>query len=259
MIQNEIMKVVEQRELTESIFELTLQGSLATDIKEPGQFVHVKTANGIAPLLRRPISISSYDASNSTMTMIYRATGKGTKLLSKKKAGELVDILGPLGNGFPVGQVNKGESVVIVGGGIGVPPLYQLSKNLTEKGATVTQILGFQSREAVFYEQEFARLGDTYVLTADGSYGRKGFVTAQLEKLNMAYDFMYACGPTPMLRALEKNYGGDNLYLSLEERMGCGIGACFACVCHTADDPSGSSYRKVCSDGPVFRSGEVII
>ena len=259
MIKKETMKVLAHKELAPSIFELTLQGELVSEMKKPGQFVHVKTTQGTEPLLRRPISISSYNKSKKEFTMIYRAEGKGTTLLSRRKQLEGVDILGPLGNGFPVDEAKAGETALLVGGGIGVPPLFQLSKMLVARGVRVIHVLGFQTRAAVFYEEEFRELGDTYIATVDGSYGTKGFVTTVIEKLGVTFETIFSCGPTPMLKALESGYGDKKLYLSLEERMGCGIGACFACVCHTTDAPEGFSYKKVCSDGPVFRSGEVVL
>ncbi|MFC5734907.1 dihydroorotate dehydrogenase electron transfer subunit [Cytobacillus gottheilii] len=260
MIKQELCTVVSQSQIAKDIYELTLSGELVREMNEPGQFVHLKTGGEFGPLLRRPISISSISKDTSEFTMIYRAEGKGTKLLSESSSGDFVDVLGPLGNGFPVEASEQGDTVLLVGGGIGVPPLYELSKRLTAAGFTVTHILGFQNKEAVFYEEYFNSLGETYIATADGSYGTAGFVTDVIANEGVKFDILYACGPTPMLRALETSYGKNKkVYLSLEERMGCGIGACFACVCHTADDPTGYTYKKVCSDGPVFKAGEVVL
>lgn len=259
MIKKEDMKVISQRNIAKSIYELTLEGELVAEMHQPGQFVHIKAGGGFDPLLRRPISISSIHAEEKQFTMIYRAEGKGTELLSQKGIQESVDVLGPLGNGFPVEESTAGDKVLLVGGGIGVPPLYELSKRLIKRGISVTHVLGFQTKENVFYEREFSALGETYIVTADGSYGSEGFVTDVIKQFPDDFSVIYACGPTPMLRALEAGYGNKKLFLSLEERMGCGIGACFACVCHTADDPNGHSYKKVCSDGPVFRAGEVVL
>lgn len=259
MINKELCKVISQSEIAEHIFKLTLQGELVRGMNEPGQFVHLKVSNHLDPLLRRPISISDIQKDKNQFTMIYRAEGKGTRLLSEKKPGDTVDVLGPLGNGFPVHEAKTGETALLVGGGIGVPPLYELSKQLVSRGVRVIHVLGFQSENVVFYNKEFSDLGDTYVATVDGSYGTKGFVTTIIEEQKLAFDVLYSCGPTPMLRALETNYKDKKVYLSLEERMGCGIGACFACVCHTGDDPTGYTYKKVCSDGPVFKAGEVLL
>ncbi|MEI2466329.1 dihydroorotate dehydrogenase electron transfer subunit [Niallia taxi] len=259
MIKNEKCTVVSHKEIAENIMELTLKGELVHEMNGPGQFVHVKVADGFDPLLRRPISISKINHDNSTFTMIYRAEGKGTKALAQKQAHELVDVLGPLGNGFPVNEARQGETALLVGGGIGVPPLYELAHQLTAKGVNVVIVLGFQTASAAFYEEKFAQFGATFVATVDGTMGAKGFVTDVIEQENLKYDVLYTCGPTPMLRNLEKNFAGERAYISLEERMGCGIGACFACVCHTQDDPTGISYKKICTDGPVFRAGEVVI
>lgn len=257
MIQKELCKVLSQKEIASDIFELIIHGDLVSQINAPGQFVHLKVSNGLDPLLRRPISISSYDTEQNSLTMIYRKEGKGTSMLAELRPGMHVDILGPLGNGFPVEEVSTGDTALLVGGGIGVPPLYELSNQLVAKGVKVIHVLGFQTVSAVFYEEEFLKNGETYVATVDGSYGRKGFVTDVMKELQ--FDCIYTCGPTPMLRAIEQNYQDKKVFLSLEERMGCGIGACFACVCKKKDDPTGVSYKKVCSDGPVFRAGEVLI
>ncbi|WP_108669760.1 dihydroorotate dehydrogenase electron transfer subunit [Peribacillus acanthi] len=259
MILNERMTVVSQERVAKNIYELTLHGELVTEMKQPGQFVHLKVADGFEPLLRRPISICSINHEKKQFTMIYRAEGRGTYLLANKKIGDEIDVLGPLGNGFPVQTINAGRTALLVGGGIGVPPLYELSTRLVEKGIEVIHVLGFQSEEYAFYLEKFTDLGPTYVATVDGSCGTKGFVTDVIKNYDLKFDVLYSCGPTPMLKALEEKYGDREVYLSLEERMGCGIGACFACVCHTGDDPTGYSYKKVCSDGPVFRSGEVVL
>ncbi|MBD1379962.1 dihydroorotate dehydrogenase electron transfer subunit [Metabacillus arenae] len=249
------MKVVFQREIADKIFHLTLTGQQVANMKQPGQFVHLRVSENIAPLLRRPISISAINQSAKEFSMIYRVEGKGTSLLAKKQQGDLVDVLGPLGQGFPIRNLEAGQTALLVGGGIGVPPLYELSKQLCEKGINVIHVLGFQSKKDVFFEKEFNKLGETYVTTDDGTYGTKGFVTSLLQELNPDFDCLYSCGPTPMLSALTKMFPHKEVYISLEERMGCGIGACFACVCHTYE--SDVSYKKVCSDGPVFKSGEV--
>jgi dihydroorotate dehydrogenase electron transfer subunit len=257
MIKKEMMKVVSQREIAQSIYELVLKGKLVEEMNEPGQFVHIKTAEGNSPLLRRPISICNINREKQEFTMLYRAEGQGTKLLARQSAGSEIDVLGPLGNGFPVEEAEAGQVACLVGGGIGVPPLYELSQRLVAKGVRVIHVLGFQSENAVFYEEKFAELGETYIATADGTYGTKGFVTDVIKQYGISFDILYACGPTPMLQALAQQYDGDKAYISLEERMGCGIGACFACVCETP--AGGHSYKKICSDGPVFKIGEVVL
>src|SRR3954466_9248379 len=259
MIQKELCKILSQNEIASDIYELTINGQLVTQITSPGQFVHIKVSNGLDPLLRRPISISSYNFEQKSLTMIYRKDGRGTSMLAELRPGMFVDILGPLGNGFPVDEVSIGDTALLVGGGIGVPPLYELSKQLKAKGVNVVHVLGFQTASAVFYEKEFLEYGDTYIATADGTYGTKGFVTDVILQEGLSFDCLYSCGPTPMLRALEQRYPDQKVFLSLEERMGCGIGACFACVCKTANEADGATYKKVCCDGPVFRAGEVLI
>lgn len=259
MMQKQNMIVVNQKEIAKNIYELVLQGTLVQQMNEPGQFVHIKVAEGIAPILRRPISICNVDQEKNEFTMLYRAEGQGTKTLATRKQGEMVDVLGPLGHGFPVEEAETGQTALLVGGGIGVPPLYELSQRLVAKGVRVIHILGFQTKDVVFYEEKFAELGDTYVATVDGTHGTKGFVTDVIDNYGIDFDILYSCGPLAMLRALEGRYKEKKAYISLEERMGCGIGACFACVCHLQEDPSGHSYKKVCSDGPVFPIGEVVL
>lgn len=259
MMQKQNMIVVNQKEIAKNIYELVLQGTLVQQMNEPGQFVHIKVAEGIAPLLRRPISICNVDQEKNEFTMLYRAEGQGTKTLATRKQGEMVDVLGPLGHGFPLEEAEAGQTALLVGGGIGVPPLYELSQRLVAKGVRVIHILGFQTKDVVLYEEKFAELGDTYVATVDGTHGTKGFVTDVIDNYGIDFDILYSCGPLAMLRALEGRYKEKKAYISLEERMGCGIGACFACVCHLQEDPSGHSYKKVCSDGPVFPIGEVVL
>jgi dihydroorotate dehydrogenase electron transfer subunit len=259
MIKQENCLVVDQLEIADSIYKLTLQGELVAEMKSPGQFVHLRVGDESGPLLRRPISISSIDQSKKQFTMIFRKEGIGTSKLKDKVPGMQVDVLGPLGNGFPVGETNIGEIALLVGGGIGVPPLLELSKQLTANGVKVVHVLGFQSYNVVFGEEEFLNLGETYVVTVDGTYGYKGFVTDVINEYHIEFNTMYACGPTPMLKALETSYPNKKVFLSLEERMGCGIGACFACVCRTNEDETDYSYKKVCTDGPVFRVGEVVL
>ncbi|MDF0725249.1 dihydroorotate dehydrogenase electron transfer subunit [Cytobacillus sp. S13-E01] len=259
MIKKELMKVVKQETIAENIYEMTLEGNLVSEMNQPGQFVHVKVTGGSEPLLRRPISIANIDHQHNQFTMIYRREGHGTRVLSEKEAGIQVDVLGPLGNGFPVEATDKGETAMLVGGGIGVPPLYELSQQLVAKGVNVIHVLGFQTESAVFYEEQFSLLGETYIATVDGSYGSKGFITDVITNFGLQFDTLYSCGPTMMLKALEQRYADKRAYISLEERMGCGVGACFACVCHLQNDPNGFTYKKVCSDGPVFKVGEVVI
>ena len=257
MIQHERMTVVRQREIAKNIFEMTLEGQIVQEMT-PGQFVHIRVSNLLDPLLRRPISIANIQKEANEFTIIYRAQGRGTDVLSQKQIGDEVDVLGPLGNGFPVEAVDKGGTALLVGGGIGVPPLYELSKQLNARGVRTIHVFGFQTEEVAFYEEEFTQLGETYYVTDDGSKGFKGFVTDLLNELKPDFDVFYSCGPLPMLRALSSMYEDKKGYISLEERMGCGIGACFACICETNEGQE-KNYVKICSDGPVFEKGVVKI
>jgi len=257
-MKKELMNICYQRKIAHNIYEMELKGDLVQQIEKPGQFVHIKVDNSIDVLLRRPISIAEVNKEEQKMKIIFRKEGEGTKRLSQKKSGEVLDVLGPLGNGFSIEDMKSGDKALIVGGGIGVPPLYELSKQLVQKGVKVTHILGFQTKSVVFYEDEFKKLGDTLIATVDGTYGDQGFVTDIIRKEKIQFETLYSCGPTPMLHAIETMFPDQNVYISLEERMGCGIGACFACVCPLKEDETGLSYKKVCTDGPVFRAGEVV-
>lgn len=257
MIRNERMTVVHQAKIAHNIFELTLQGELVQDMA-PGQFVHVRVGDSFEPLLRRPISIANINKEMNEFTMIYRAEGRGTELLAKKQVGDTADVLGPIGNGFPVEAVPSGGTALLVGGGIGVPPLYELAKQLHARDVQTIHVLGFQSENVAFYEEQFSALGETHYVTVDGTKGTKGFVTNLLDELKPEFDVFYSCGPLPMLKALEAQFPDKPGYLSFEERMGCGIGACFACVCNTTEAVE-KDYVKVCSDGPVFPKGVVAL
>ncbi|PPA72112.1 dihydroorotate dehydrogenase electron transfer subunit [Jeotgalibacillus proteolyticus] len=259
MIQQENMTIISHRSIAKDIYELILQGSLTKQMTSPGQFVHIRVTSGSDPLLRRPISICSIDQENGQFTMLYRVSGSGTRVLSEQAAGATVNVLGPLGNGFPVEYLTSGQKALLIGGGIGVPPLYELSKRLTERGIEVTHVLGFQQKDAVFYQDRFEELGKTHIATADGSHGTKGFVTDVIEKLSIEADAYFTCGPSPMLKAVEQSMPEVDGFISMEQRMGCGVGACLACVCQVQGDETGLAYKKVCTDGPVFQSGEVVV
>lgn len=255
-MKQEDMLITGHREIADNIFELKLQGDMAAEVSQPGQFVHIRVSgsDSITPLLRRPISICSVDKKEKELTLIYRRSGLGTERMARAEKGSRLDALGPLGHGFPVPQEDAG-SALIVGGGVGVPPLYGLSRELVKKGFRVTHVLGFRSAKDVFYEHEFAALGQTIILTEDGTSGQKGLVTDVLDGLN--YEAAFACGPLPMLKAVKNKVTGRPLYISLEQRMGCGIGACLACVVRASDTNDGKGYRRVCCDGPVFKAEEV--
>lgn len=258
MIIQDKMLVTSQAQIAHNIFEMRLTGKLVGEITSPGQFVHIRVNDSYELLLRRPISIAAINKEQQEITIIYRAEGNGTIELSKKRQGDIVDVLGPLGNGFPVEETKAGETAILVGGGIGVPPLYELSKQLTAKGITCIHVLGFQSDQVVFYEEEFSALGETHIVTVDGTAGTKGFVTNVMETMGNDFATYYSCGPMPMLNAVQKMYEGKKGFLSFEQRMGCGVGACFACVCETTEG-NDLAYIKVCSDGPVFPAGVVSI
>lgn len=255
----EMMEIVSQEKIATNVYELVLQGEQVVSQAEQGQFLHLKVSEGLDPLLRRPISIAEINKEKNQLKVIYRAGGKGTNLLSHKQKGEAVSVLGPLGKGFPVDEANAQDVAILIGGGIGVPPLYELSLQLTSKGVEVIHVLGFASQQDVFYEEKFSLLGKTYVATMDGRYGEKGTVIDVIKNNNLQFDIIYSCGPTPMLKAIEASFPEKRGFISLEERMGCGIGACFACVCRKQNDPSNQAYKKICTDGPVFAIGEVVL
>lgn len=245
------MKIKSNKELISGIFEMVLIGEIAKEVKEPGTFLAIKVCKGDSPYLRRPISICKNEGEE--LTIIYRVQGSGTKIMSGKVAGDMIDVLGPLGHGFNV-ELAKGKKALLIGGGIGTPPLYELSRRLQDMAASVTHILGFADAEQIFYKDEFEALGKTIITTEDGSVGIKGYVTDALKEAG-DFDIVYSCGPTPMLKALCEALPDKELYISIEERMACAIGACYGCVCHTQE----GGYKRVCKDGPVFRAGEVVL
>ena len=238
-----IYTVTENACIAEKIYKMILSGDIS-EIKAPGQFVNLKL-DGF--FLRRPISVC--DAENNNLTLIYKIVGKGTDRMSKLKAGKKLDVLTGLGNGYDI--TLSGNNPLLVGGGVGIPPLYMLCKRLIEKKAKPTIILGFGTAGEVFYENEFKELGvPVYVTTADGSYGQKGFVTDVMK--NLHYTYFYACGPEPMFRAIDKIAQTGGQY-SFEERMGCGFGACMGCSCKTL-----AGSKRICREGPVMKREEII-
>ena len=216
-------------------------------IMRPGQFVNIRL-DGF--FLRRPISVCSWD--ETSVTLIYKTVGAGTEVMSRMKKGELLDILVPLGNGFDTGR-NIGKTPVLIGGGAGVPPMYQLCRELMDKGAAPKVILGFNSSAEVFYTEKFRELGaEVAVTTADGSAGIRGFVTDALK--TMDYTYFFTCGPEAMLRAVNDEAPADiEGQFSFEERMGCGFGACMGCSCETK-----YGYKRICKEGPVLERGEIL-
>lgn len=246
-MKNEIGKVIRNNLIFDDTYEMEIEGfSDAT----PGQFVNVKTGDN-SLLLRRPISISEVNANSIVIT--YKVVGAGTKILSEKKPGDLLDILGPLGNGFPI---VKNENVVLVGGGIGVPPLVETAKKLKESGCNVSVVIGARNKSLVIYADKLAKYGKVYVATDDGSIGFKGNVIECIEGNNIEFDTLYACGPNIMLKFLDYKYNGIKKgYLSFEERMACGVGICYGCVCKPKEIKDG--FLRVCKEGPVFELGVV--
>lgn len=251
----EKMKIISQNEIANNIFELVLHGRIVETMEQAGQFVNVKTGdNGL--ILRRPISICNIDHKRSELTLIYRAEGAGTRVVSEKTAGDYVDILGPLGTGFDLTEIPNNATVLLVGGGIGVPPMYETAQRLSVRGNKVIVVLGFASKTDVFYEEKFHEFAEVHVATMDGSHGFKGHVVGLIQDKKIDFDWVLACGPHIMLSSLAIEYGGSKKgFLSFEERMACGIGACYACVCQLEN----GKQARVCKEGPVFRLGEVSI
>lgn len=237
-----IFEITENTPLTENVFKMTLSGDVG-DITAPGQFINIKTDGCF---LRRPISV--YDVSSDSVTVIYKVVGKGTEIMSKYPTGTKLDVLTGLGNGYDTSLCEK--DALLLGGGVGVPPLYLLAKKLIEENKNVTVVLGFNKANEIFCEEEFKKLGcNVTVTTADGGYGVKGFVTDALPE---KYDHFFCCGPEPMLKAVYKSTKTSG-QLSFEERMGCGFGACMGCSCKTL-----TGYKRICKDGPVMKKEEIL-
>ena len=240
-MKNLVFEVLSNRKIAKNTYEMVLCGDIS-DIK-CGQFVNI-TIDGL--YLRRPISVC--DAEDGRLTLIYKVVGVGTEKMAGMEAGVKLDLLTGLGNGYDIS--NAGDKPLMIGGGAGIPPMYKLCKELSAQGKKCSVILGFGSKDEVFYEEEFKALGaDTYVTTVDGSYGIKGFVT---DAMTMDYTYFYTCGPEPMLKAVY-NKSTTSGEFSFEERMGCGFGACMGCSCKTKD-----GNKRICKDGPVLVKEEII-
>ena len=245
MYKRGIFRIVTNERLTATVWRMTLEGDTQYIVR-PGQFVNIGLEGRF---LRRPISVCDWE--EGLLTIIYKVVGDGTADMSRMTAGTQLDLLTGLGNGFSTDR--DAAHPLLVGGGVGVPPLYGLAKRLISKGVRPTAVLGFNTADEIFYADEFRAAGaDVVIATADGSQGVKGFVTDAMKGLD--FDYFYACGPMPMLRALCAATDCDG-ELSLEERMGCGFGACMGCSCKTAD----GGYKRICKEGPVFRIDELII
>ena len=242
-MKQQLFTIIENKPLTDSVYRLRLGGNTSA-ITAPGQFVNIKLEG---KFLRRPISVC--DRSGSMLTLIYKTVGKGTEQLSTMKKGEQLDLLIGLGNGYDL--TPSGERPLLIGGGVGVPPLFSLADELLQKGCKVSAILGFNTASEIFYADEFRMLGvETYITTADGSAGIKGFVTDAMKDLD--YSYFYTCGPEPMLKAVYRASKTDGQF-SFEKRMGCGFGACMGCSCRTI-----SGYKRICKEGPVLKKGEIL-
>ena len=241
-MKNSIFTITKNDKLTSNVYIMELQGD--TEGIRCGQFVNIKL-DGL--FLRRPISVC--DCVGDRLTLIYKVVGKGTEQMSSMGVGESLDVLTGLGNGYDTSL--SGDKPMLLGGGVGVPPLYMLCKELIKEGKKPTVILGFNKADEVFYENEFRALGaNVLVTTADGSYGIKGFVTNAME--NVDYSYFYTCGPEPMLKAVYKATVTSG-QMSFEERMGCGFGACMGCSCKTI-----TGYKRICKEGPVMKKEEVL-
>lgn len=241
-------EVLSNIKIADQTYQMIIKGD-TSKITKPGQFINIKIDDGMRFFLRRPISICTFN--DNEITIIYKILGKGTEVLAKKSIGEHLDILLPLGNGYDIKTTPKKQ--ILIGGGIGVPPLYGLAKHLFKEKIDFDVVLGFNSSKEVFYEDEFKKYANkVHVATMDGSYGYKGNVIQLIKDMKLKFDYYYSCGPEKMLEALiREKYDGQ---LSFEERMGCGFGACMGCSKKTID-----SYKRICKEGPVLESWEVFI
>lgn len=248
--------VLGQESVGTQIFSLLLEEKTVAPLAKPGQFVSVY-CHDRSRLLPRPISICEADPAAGTVRLVYRIAGEGTREFAALKTGDMVEILGPLGNGFPLEEA-EGKRAFLIGGGIGIPPLVELAKRLPGKKQIIA---GY--RDELFLTQELSRRGELFIATEDGSTGTKGNVLDCIRENGLTADIIFACGPTPMLRALKAYAETEKIpcYLSLEQRMACGIGACLACVCHTTekDEHSQVKNKRICGEGPVFEAGEIVL
>ncbi len=254
----ETVTVVSQKQIGTGIYDLTIQTKEIAAAAKAGQFVSVYS-NDASKLLPRPISLCGIDRKAGTLRLVYRVTGEhtGTEEFSRLQAGDTMKIMGPLGNGF---TVEKGKKAFLIGGGIGVPPMLQLAKEMKDAGENFQIVMGYRDA-GTFLLDEFKEQGESFVATEDGSVGTRGNVLDAIRENHLDADVIYACGPTPMLRALKAYAEEQNMtcYVSMEERMACGIGACLACVCNSTDKDAHSNVKnkRICKEGPVFNAKEV--
>ena len=258
MKKKEICTVIRQKEIGDGIFSMWIQTENIGKEAKPGQFVSLYSKDG-SKLLPRPISLCEIDRENSRLRLVYRVTGAktGTEEFSGLKAGDTIPVIGPLGNGFPVEKA-EGKRVFLMGGGIGVPPILELAKQMQCEKKQI--VVGYRNAQT-FLKEEFEAAGELYISTEDGSVGTKGNVMDAIRENDLEADVIFACGPKPMLRAI-KAYAlekGISCWVSMEEHMACGIGACLGCVCQSTETDAHSHVhnKRVCKDGPVFRSTEV--
>ena len=254
----ETVTVVSQKQIGTGIYDLTIQTKEIAAAAKAGQFVSVYS-NDASKLLPRPISLCGIDRKAGTLRLVYRVTGEhtGTEEFSRLQAGDTMKIMGPLGNGF---TVEKGRKTFQIGGGIVVPPMLQLAKEMKDAGENFQIVMGYRDA-GTFLLDEFKEQGESFVATEDGSVGTKGNVLDAIRENHLDADVIYACGPTPMLRALKAYAEEQNMtcYVSMEERMACGIGACLACVCNSTEKDAHSNVKnkRICKEGPVFNAKEV--
>lgn len=242
-MEKQILTISENKKIAPSVYKMKLMGDIKA-ISAPGQFINI-LLDGF--YLRRPISV--YDSGANFVKIIYKVVGKGTQKMSELKRGETLDVLLGLGNGYDI--LKSGKRPLLIGGGVGVPPLYKLAKELIKKGCSPWVILGFNTSEEIFCKGEFENLGiKTYVTTADGSEGIRGFVTDAMDMED--YSYVYTCGPLPMLKAVYEKSETSGQF-SFEERMGCGFGACMGCSCKTK-----YGNKRICKDGPILEKEEII-
>ena len=256
-------KLVAKEELISGIFKFSVEAPEVVKQAKTGQFIEIRVNDDIEPFLRRPISIHNMDRKSGKLEFIFQVKGKGTEILAKRNVGDLIDIVGPLGNGSF--DYSKYEKIGIIGGGIGVFPLYELAKNAKNDAKDVNIYLGFRNKDLVVLEDEFKNVSTKCVLTTDdGSYSKKGFAIDSLKEdiENGKVDSIYACGPLPMLKAVQKLAIEKDIpcQLSLEEKMACGLGVCLGCAVKTSDSPKEApQYKHVCKNGPVFDAKDVEI
>ena len=256
-IMMEEMELVAQEEIAPRIYSMILKGEMVAQML-PGQFLHIRVPDG-SKLLRRPISISEIDLDSQTCRLIYRVEGGGTAIFSHLPVGSFLSVMGPQGNGFDLTNLGQGQKALIIGGGIGVPPLVQVAKQLHEQGVEVEVVVGFATKEAVILEEELSQVAHVTVTTDDGSYGTKGYVSTIVDQMDQEFDAIYSCGAPGMLKYVNsKFYDHPRAYISMESRMACGMGACYACVVHL-ENASQAANKRVCEDGPVFETGTIVM